>query len=56
MLQFIFGRAGFGKTFKIQEIIKEKLAKNVDKLMLIVPEQSSFDTEKNVLNLYLLIF
>lgn len=52
MLQFIFGRAGFGKTFKIQEIIKEKLAKNVDKLMLIVPEQSSFDTEKSILNLF----
>lgn len=51
MLQFIFGRAGFGKTFKVQEIIKEALRNNVEKLMLIVPEQSSFDTEKSILNL-----
>lgn len=52
MLQFIFGRAGFGKTFKTQEIIKEKLHNNAEKLMLIVPEQSSFDTEKSILNLF----
>ncbi len=52
MLQFIFGRAGFGKTFKVQEIIKEKLRDNAEKLMLIVPEQSSFDTEKSILNLF----
>lgn len=51
MLQFIFGRAGFGKTFKVQEIIKETLRNNAEKLMLIVPEQSSFDTEKSILNL-----
>ena len=51
MLQFIFGRAGFGKTFKVQEIIKEALRNNEEKLMLIVPEQSSFDTEKSILNL-----
>ena len=52
MLHFIFGRAGFGKTTKIQEIVKECLQRNLKKIMLIVPEQSSFDTEKNILNLF----
>ena len=53
MLQLILGRAGFGKTFKIQEIIKEILYSNTNttKVMLIVPEQSSFDTEKSILDL-----
>lgn len=50
MLQFIFGRAGFGKTAKVQELLLEAASENVDKLMLIVPEQSSFDTEKAVLD------
>ena len=53
MLQLILGRAGFGKTFKIQEIIKEILYSNTNttRVMLIVPEQSSFDTEKSILDL-----
>lgn len=51
MLQFIFGRAGSGKTYKIQEIICEHLKNNTKKLMIIVPEQSSFDTEKAMLDL-----
>lgn len=50
MLQFIFGRAGSGKTLKIHEIIRELLPNNDSKWMLIVPEQSSFDTEKNILD------
>lgn len=51
MLQFILGRAGFGKTFEIQKIIKNTLLNNEKKILLIVPEQGSFDTEKNILNL-----
>lgn len=49
MLQFIFGRAGSGKTFKIQQIIAELVQSGAEKLMLIVPEQSSFETEKAML-------
>ncbi len=52
MLHFIFGRAGFGKTKKIHEIINECLQKDLKKIILIVPEQISFDTEKNILNLF----
>ncbi len=50
MLQFIFGRAGFGKTTKVQELILEAVHKNTGKLMLIVPEQSSLETEKAILD------
>lgn len=49
MLQFVFGRAGSGKTLKIQEIIAELVQSGTEKLMLIVPEQSSFETEKAML-------
>ncbi len=51
MLQFIFGRAGFGKTSKTREIILEEIKGNIEKLMIIVPEQSSFETEKTMLDL-----
>lgn len=49
MLQFILGRAGSGKTFKIQEIMADLAQSGAEKLLLIVPEQSSFATEKGVL-------
>lgn len=52
MLQFIFGRAGFGKTAKVHELLLELTSKNVGKLMLIVPEQSSFDTENAILDAF----
>lgn len=51
MLQFIFGRAGFGKTYKIRELLLEEVKNDTDKLMIIVPEQSSFETEKAMLDL-----
>ncbi len=49
MLQFILGRAGSGKTFKIQEIMENLAQNGAEKLLLIVPEQSSFATEKAML-------
>lgn len=49
MLQFILGRAGSGKTVKIQEIIGDLVQSGAEKLLLIVPEQSSFATEKAML-------
>ncbi len=49
MLQFILGRAGSGKTVKIQEIIADLVQNGAEKLLLIVPEQSSFETEKAML-------
>lgn len=49
MLQFILGRVGSGKTVKIQEIMSDLAQNGAEKLLLIVPEQSSFATEKAML-------
>ena len=48
MLQLILGTSGSGKSYKIRNIIKEKLS-STKKLMLIVPEQYSFENEKEML-------
>lgn len=49
-IRFIFGRAGTGKSRFCLEQIKKKI-ENYDsqnKLILIVPEQYTFDTEKKI--------
>ncbi|MBR1779373.1 MAG: exodeoxyribonuclease V subunit gamma [Clostridia bacterium] len=51
MLQLILGRSGFGKTHTIRNIIKEKIDHGLDKLLLIIPEQYSFETERAILQL-----
>lgn len=48
MLHLIVGRIGSGKTEKVYEIIKASLNNN-EEAVLIVPEQYSFETEKNLL-------
>ena len=50
MLNLIKGRAGSGKTTYIFEKIKELSNDSQNKIILIVPEQSSFETEKNLLD------
>ena len=52
MFEPIFARAGTDKKAFIVEKIKNKLAETERRLMFIVPEQSSFETEKE---LYLLL-
>ncbi len=49
MLQFILGRAATGKTFTVTQRIAECAKKN-EKPILLVPEQFSFESEKNILN------
>ena len=51
MLQLILGRSGVGKTHKIRNLIKEKAENGQEKILLIVPEQYSFATEKAMLEL-----
>lgn len=51
MLQFIFGRAASGKTFLIHELIKREAADKNNNLILLVPEQYTFETEKAMLSL-----
>lgn len=49
MLQFIFGRAGTGKSTVMFDMLK-KCVENSSQAVLLVPEQFSFDTEKEVLH------
>lgn len=50
-LQFIYGRAGSGKTFHCLNQIKLKLQEdNSKKLVLLVPEQYTFQAERDLIN------
>lgn len=49
MLQFVLGRAGFGKSHTITEKIGECIARG-GAPFLIVPEQFSFESERAILN------
>lgn len=49
MLQFVLGRAGFGKSYTVTEKIGECIAKGGTPL-LIVPEQFSFESERAILS------
>lgn len=51
MLQLILGRAGSGKTYRIREQVKHLAEQNTEKVMLLVPEQYSFESEKAMLKL-----
>lgn len=51
MLQFILGRSGSGKTQTVQSALKELAQNGMERLMLIVPEQSSFENERAMLHL-----
>ena len=49
-LRFIYGRSGTGKSYFCLNDIKEEIDKGVsNKLILIVPEQFSFESEKRLL-------
>lgn len=52
-IRFIFGRAGTGKSKFCLDQIKKKIENNNDtnKLILIVPEQYTFDTERKFLDI-----
>ncbi|MBS5950659.1 MAG: exodeoxyribonuclease V subunit gamma, partial [Clostridium sp.] len=52
-IRFIFGRAGTGKSRFCLEQIKKKIDRNDNnnKLILLVPEQYTFDTEKKFLEI-----
>ncbi|MDO4607854.1 MAG: PD-(D/E)XK nuclease family protein [Clostridia bacterium] len=49
MLQFILGRASSGKTYTVTQKIAECINGGVDPVLL-VPEQFSFESEKNILD------
>ncbi len=51
MLQFILGKSGSGKTTFIQNRIAEHIKSGQNNIIILVPDQSSFETEKSFLNL-----
>lgn len=51
MLNFVLGTAGVGKTKYLYDTICTLARNGDDKLMFIVPDQSSFNTEKTLLEL-----
>lgn len=50
MLQFILGPAASGKTFVTHEMIKKEIADGNNNLILLVPEQNTFETERAMLS------
>ena len=51
-LQMIFSPPGCGKTYEIHKRIKELCDNGIENIYLIVPEQISFETEKEMLKLW----
>lgn len=51
MLNFVLGRSGCGKTTYIKNVLSDLCKNGSKKLMMIVPDQSSFETEKSFLEL-----
>ncbi len=51
VLKFIFGRAGSGKTTEVLNRIKNEVENGNSNLVLLVPEQTSFDYEKALLHI-----
>ncbi|MCR5652573.1 MAG: hypothetical protein K6F88_02105, partial [Ruminococcus sp.] len=50
MLQFILGKSGSGKTSKAVEILTKLRQSGDTKLLMLVPDQNSFETETAFLN------
>ncbi len=46
MLRFITGRSGTGKTKRIIDLFSQKARQGEEKLLLLVPDQSTFENEK----------
>lgn len=51
MLQFILGKSGSGKTTEAVNILADKCKKGDKKLLMLVPDQSSFETETTFLDI-----
>lgn len=51
MLQLILGRSGSGKTHAVRSALKTLAENGAERLMLLVPEQASFENERAMLRL-----
>ena len=52
MLQLVTGRTGSGKTEYVRGVLGTLAQKGEDKLLLIVPEQYSYDSERAMLKTF----
>ena len=52
MLQFVIGPAASGKTTTVHKMIKKDVENNVKDVILLVPEQNTFETEKAMLDCF----
>ena len=50
LFQLILGRAGSGKTYEVRRLLMQKVRTGEKKLLLLVPEQISFENEKAMVN------
>ena len=51
MLQFVLGRSGFGKTEYLRRMMADKARSGEDRLLYLVPDQITFETETAFLDL-----
>ncbi|MBQ9515951.1 MAG: hypothetical protein IJR57_07570, partial [Ruminococcus sp.] len=51
MLRFVLGRSGFGKTEYLRRMMADLARAGNDKLLVIVPDQITFETETAFLDL-----
>lgn len=51
MLRFILGKSGTGKTTYIYDKASELVKSGNDKILMLVPDMSTFETEKAFLNI-----
>ena len=51
MLQFVLGRAGSGKTEYLRRLLADRSRAGLGGVMMLVPEQYTFETEKAMLRL-----
>lgn len=52
MVEFVLGRAATGKTSTVYKMIEEDIKSNTKNVILLVPEQNTFETEKRMLELF----
>ena len=51
MLKLILSRSGYGKTYYVNNELKTRCEQNESGLVLLVPEQFSFESERDMLHL-----
>lgn len=51
MINFIFGRCGYGKSKYLKSVILNKINMGEQNIIMVVPEQSSFSSEREIIDI-----